>query len=204
LNATNYNLEINVMKLNYRKWLVCGLIAASTLVGASSLLAQDNGGGPGGPGGDNGGQRRQRGNFDPARMQQMMLQRIQDELGFTNDTDWSAVQPLVQKVVEAQRDLRGPGMGRLFGRGGNQRGGQGGQNNRQRGGGMFGQTSPEYDALQKAVDADAPTGQVKDLLTKYQASLKAKKAKLESAQADLRAVLSSKQEAAATLLGLLD
>jgi len=70
-------------------------------------------------------------------------------------------------------------------------------------GGMFGQSSPEADALQKAIDDNAPAGQVKDLLAKYQASQKAKQAKLEAAQADLRAVLTVKQEATATLLGLL-
>ena len=41
------------------------------------------------------------------------------QLGFTNDTDWSAVQPLVQKVMDARRDVgMGGGMGRMFGRGG--------------------------------------------------------------------------------------
>ena len=70
---------------------------------------------------------------------------------------------------------------------------------------MFGgQTSPEQDALQKAIDEDAPSAQIKDLLAKYQTSQKAKQAKLEQAQADFRAVLSTKQEAQATLLGLLN
>jgi len=134
-----------------------------------------------------------------------LLERVQEELGFTNDTEWSAVQPLVQKVLEAQRDARGAGMARLFGRGNRNNGGdQGGNNNRPRGGGIFGTPSPEADALQNAVDQNAPAGQVKDLLAKYQASVKAKRAKLEEAQANLRAVLNTRQEASATLLGLLD
>lgn len=130
-------------------------------------------------------------------MQQRMLQRVQDELGFTNDTDWNAVQPLVQKVMDAQRDARGSGMARMFARnrGGQQGGGRGG---------FFGQSSPEADALQKAIDDNAPAGQVKDLLAKYKASQKAKQAKLIAAQSDLRKVLTIKQEAQATLLGLLD
>ena len=58
-----------------------------------------------------------RGNFDPAQIQQRMMDSIQDQLGFTNDTDWSAVQPLVQKVMDARRDVGvGGGMGRMFGR----------------------------------------------------------------------------------------
>ena len=63
---------------------------------------------------------------------------------------------------------------------------------------MFGQPSPEADALQKAVDDNAPAAQIKDLLAKYKASQKAKQAKLEAAQADLKNVLTVKQEAQAT------
>jgi hypothetical protein len=182
------------MKLN-RMITLCAM-AATLALGTGSLLAQDNGNG-GGQGGGN-----RRGNFDPAQMQQRIMDNVRDELNFTNDTDWNAVQPLVQKVLDARRDVGFGNMGRLFGR---NRGGQGGQGGGNRRGGMFGgQTSPEQDALQKAIDEDAPSAQIKDLLTKYQASQKAKQAKLEQAQADLRAVLSSKQEAQATLLGLLN
>jgi hypothetical protein len=185
---------------------ICGVAAALTLSVGSSFAQNDNGGGGngGGNGGDNGGgQRRQRGggNFDPAQMQQRMLQRVQDQLEITNDTDWSAVQPLVQKVMDAQRDARMGGLARLFGgrnRGGNN-GGQGGARNN-----PFGQPSPEAEALQKAIDDNAPSGQIKDLLAKYKSSQKDKLAKLAAAQADLRAVLTVKQEASATLLGLLD
>jgi hypothetical protein len=178
------------MKLN-RMITLCAMAGALAL-GTGSLLAQDNGGGGGG--GGNG-----RGNFDPAAMQQRILDNVRDELNFTNDTDWSAVQPLVQKVMDARRDVGFGNMGRLFGR---NRGGGGGN---RRGGGMFGgQPSPEQDALQKAIDEDAPAGQIKDLLAKYQAAQKVKQDKLLQAQTDLRAVLSTKQEAQATLLGLLN
>jgi len=86
----------------------------------------------------------------------------------------------------------------LFGRNrGGQGGGPGGR------GGMFGQASPEQEALQKAIDDDAPAGQVKDLLAKYKAAQQVRQAKLEKAQDDLKAVLTSKQEAQAYLLGLV-
>lgn len=173
--------------------VVCGMAAALAL-GSSAGFAQDDNGGGGG-----GGFRRE--NFDRAQFQQRMMERIQDQLGFTNDTDWSAVQPLVQKVMDTQRDLRGGMMGRMmFGRG--NRGGNGDQGNRPRGN-LFGQPSPEADALQKAIDDNAPSAQIKALLTKYQASQKEKQAKLAAAQDDLRKVLSVKQEAQATLMGLL-
>jgi len=95
------------------------------------------------------------------------------------------------------------GQFRGFGRGG--RGGQGGGGG---GGGQGGpgggQTNPDAEALQQALDSNAPAAQVKTLLDKYRASQKAKQAKLEEAQADLRKVLSQKQEAEAVLLGLLN
>jgi hypothetical protein len=129
------------------------------------------------------------------------MDNVRDQLGFTNDTDWSAIQPLVQKVFDTQREARGAGMGRMFG--GRNRGNNGGQGGGR--GGMFGpQPSPEAEALQKAIDDNAPTAQVKDLLAKYKKSQKDKQTKLESAQSDLRKVLSVKQEAQATLLGLLE
>ena len=194
------------MKLNHIITL-CAMTAALAL-GSTSLQAQDNGGGGGGGGqggGDQngGGMRRNRGNFDPAQMQQRIMDNIQDQLGFTNDTDWEAVKPLVQKVLDARREVGFGGMRALFGRprGGGGGGGQGGP----RGGGMFGaQPGPEQEALQNALDANAPASQIKDLLAKYKKVQKAKQAKLEAAQADLKSVLTSRQEAQAYLLELVN
>jgi len=203
------------MKLN-RIITLCAITAALALsVGDVFAQAQDNGcnnNNNGGHGGGQGGQRRNRqngggggpggGNFDPAQMQQRIMDNVKTELEFTNDTDWSAVQPLVQKVLDARRDVGvGGGMRALFGR--NRGGNNGGGNNPGRGG-FGGQPSPEQDALQKALDDNAPASQIKDLLAKYKASKKAKQAKLEAAQADLKKVLTSKQEAQAYLLELVN
>jgi hypothetical protein len=136
-------------------------------------------------------------------MQQRMLDRVQEQLGFTNDTEWDAVKPLVQKVMDARRDVGFGGMGRMFGgrnRGGNN-GDQAGAAARPN---PFGQTSPELDALQKAIDDNAPSSQIKDLLAKYKTAQKGKQAKLEAAQADLKKVLTVKQEAQAYLLQLVN
>ena len=109
----------------------------------------------------------------------------------------------MQKVNDARREVGGGGLGRMFGRnrGGGQGGGQGGPGGGR--GGMFGTPSPEEEALQKALDDNAPSGQIKDALAKYKTAHKAKQAKLEAAQAELKKVLSMKQEAQATLLGLV-
>ena len=95
-------------------------------------------------------------------------------------------------------------MGRMFGGNRNRGGNNGDQANNRPRGGMFGQTSPEQEALQKAIDDNAPAAQIKDLLAKYKATQKVKQAKLEAAQADLKAVLTTKQEAQAYLLQLVN
>jgi hypothetical protein len=178
---------------------VCG-VAAALMFSAGNIFAQPAGGGGGGGnggGGNGGGGRGGFRNMDPAQMQQMMLDRYKQDLNFTNDTEWSAVQQLVQKVMDARRDVGFGGRG-FGGRGGRGGGGQGGGNN------PFNPPNPERDALQNAVDSNVPAAQIKDLLAKYQASQKAKQAKLIAAQGDLRKVLTTQQEAAATLAGLLD
>ena len=184
------------MKIN-QLLAVCG-IAAALFLSAGNVLAQNgNGGGNGGGG---------RGNFDPAQMQQRIMDNVRDQLGLTNDTEWNVIQPMVQKVLDARRDTAGAGMGRLFGRGNRGGNGNNGNNgNNARRGGMFGGTpSPEAEALQKTIDDSAPSAQIKTALAKYEASQKDKQAKLVQAQESLRKVLSVKQEAQATLLGLLE
>ena len=108
--------------------------------------------GPGGFGG---------GNFDPAQMQQQMRQGTLDQdrlsLAITNDDEWAVIQPLIQKVMDAQQALgNAGGMG---GRG--NRGGRGGP------GGIGAQASEEQLSLQQALANNAPIAQIRDLLAKY-------------------------------------
>ena len=195
-----------------KKMLALLAVAAALCVSADSVLAQNNGGGNGGGGGGGGRQRGGGGGgggggfaqMDPAQRQQMMMDRVKQQLDVTNDTEWSAIEPLVQKVMDARREQM---QGAFGGFGGGRRGGQGGGGGAGGGGGGFGgnQTpDPDREALQQAIDSNAPAPQVKTLLDKYRASVKAKQAKLESAQADLKKVLSQKQEASAVLAGLLN
>jgi hypothetical protein len=138
-------------------------------------------------------------------MQQRMMERYKEILEVTDDAEWKAMQPLVQKVMELRREALFGGMGRsMFGRG--PRGGDnpqpGDQSQRSRGG-FGGAPNPEADALQKAIDSKASKAELKAALDKYVASRKAKEAALEQAQADLRKVLTTRQEALATMNGLL-
>ena len=188
------------MKMN--RWLVLAEMAAAVTLGANQGLAQNDQGGPGG--GRQGGAR----NFDPAQFRERIMERTKETLEITDDTEWKAIQPLVQKVMDARMATM-TGMGRgMFGggprRGGdNGPGGGGGDQGQRRGGFPGQQSSPEAEALQKAIDAKAPKAEVKAALAKYLESRKAKQAELEKAQDDLRKVLSSRQEAIATLNGLL-
>jgi hypothetical protein len=185
------------MKLS--QWLMVAGVAAVMSFGANQVVAQPNNGGQGGGG------RPGRGNFDPAQMQQQMMDRYKELLEVTDDAEWKAMQPMVQKVLELRRDTAFGNMRGVFG--GRNRGGTNGQPADQQGQqrrGMFGGTpNPDAEALQKAIDSKASKAELKASLDKYLASRKAKQAALEQAQADLRKVLTSRQEAVAALNGLL-
>lgn len=177
------------------QWLVAAGVAAVMSFGANQVAAQPDNATPGG------GARQGRGNFDPAQFQQRMLERSKEMLEVTDDAEWKAMEPLVQKVMDLRRQsFSGIGRGMRGPRGGdNPPGGDQGP----RRGGFFGAPSPEADALQKAIDSKASKAEMKAALEKYQASRKANQAALEQAQADLRKVLTTRQEAIATLNGLL-
>jgi hypothetical protein len=182
-------------------WLA-GVTAAVSL-GAFSSLAQNNNGGNGGNGGGGRGNRPDFRNMSPEERQNWFTDRQKEQLEITDDAEWKVIQPLVQKVNEARMATMG-GMMRGFGFGGRRGGDNGGNQDRQNRGGMFGQQqSAEQQALEKAVDAKASNSDLKSALAKYQDARKAKQAELEKAQADLRKVLSVRQEALATLNGIL-
>jgi len=180
-------------------------LAVAMSLSAGTLLAQNNDNSKKGDN-NNGGQGRQRvQGFDPAQMQQRMMDNYKERLEITDDTEWNAIKPLVQKVMDA-RFASMSGMGRgMFG--GRTRGG-GGDNAQQsdqgRGRGGFGGTpSAEAEALRKAIESKASNSELKAAVAKYVESRKTKQAEMEKAQADLRKVLSVRQEAIATEAGLL-
>jgi hypothetical protein len=165
-------------------FLTVGL--AALLIGAGNAMAQGGGGGGGGGGG--------RGNFDPAQFAQQRMDRVKESLEVTNDDEWKVLQPLVQKVFDAEAAVpRGMRGGR--------RGGAGGGGG---GGGRFGGTpSPEVQALQSAIEAKASADDLKAKLAKLRDTRKEKEAALAKVQEDLRKVLTVRQEASAVLMGLL-
>lgn len=179
---------------NLTQMLACASVAALCL-STGNLFAQDNGGPAGPGGGGQGGGRGGRGNFDPAQMQQRMNERIKERFGST-DEEWKAIEPLVTKVNEA-RMASMAGMGRgMFG--GRNRGGD------QGGGPRFGpEPSAEETALSEAVEANASKDDLKAKMAAYRKAKAAKEAELKTAQENLKKVLTTKQEAIALQMGLV-
>ncbi len=180
---------------------------------------------PQGPGGG----RRGGGNFDPERMQQMMQERMRDQLGATEE-EWKVLGPRVMKVMQLNRQSRGGmgmmGMGGRRGMGGpggpggpgeqqgdnnnrrgNNRGNQGDRPQRPRGG-MLGEPSPvdtAAEALQTTLEnASATPEEIKSKLTALRTAKEKAKQELAVAQKDLREVLTLRQEAQLVVMGLLD
>jgi hypothetical protein len=175
------------------KQLIAIATAALTLSMGGKALAQPQGGFGGGPGGID------FQNMDPQQIVAMIQQRIddsfRDQMGVTNDTDWALIEEKINAVEKAGMAIMADGGGMMAMRGG----GRGGMMQR-----FLGDPSPEAQALQQAVDANAPPAQIEALLAKFQAVRKQKQAALEKAQDDLRSVLTTRQEGIAVLGGLLD
>lgn len=160
--------------------LLC--VSALALTGTQMVNAQAGPppGGPGGPGG---------GNFNPEQMQEMMLQRIQQELG-TTDAEWETLAPLVENVLQLQHATR------MVGPGG-PRGGRGPRGPEA--------LSTEVDALRTVLDSDTTTdAQITAALKDLRSTRAAEEQKLLKAREDLRAMVTLRQEAKLVLLGLLD
>src|SRR5439155_7178846 len=68
-----------------------------------------------------------RGNFDPEQFRQRMMDRYREALEVKNDDEWKIVSTRIEKVMDARRDMGGPGGfgGRTMGRRGGDHGGGG-------------------------------------------------------------------------------
>ena len=180
-------------------FLIPSLFALLILCHAGDAAAQSNQQGGRQRQGNNQGGRQRQGNSDPAQAQQRLLERYRQNLEVTDDAEWKALEPLVQKVVEARTALGGNRMG--FARGNRPTGDANPPDQTQRR--VTTPPNSAADQLQKLIDAKASAAEIKPALSKYLEYRKSKQAELDRAQAALRAVLTSRQEAIAALLGLL-
>src|SRR5258706_8551526 len=93
-------------------------LAVAMSLSAGTVLAQNNDNNSKKGDNNNGGQGRQkgnRGNFDPSQFQQQMLDRTKERLEITDDTEWNAIKPLVEKVMTTQMASRADRMRGMFG-----------------------------------------------------------------------------------------
>lgn len=177
------------MKKLQSKLALAGITVLLAL-GTANVTAQERGG---------------RGNFDPEQMRVRMMERFREAFEVKSDDEWKLIEGRITKVSDARRDMGGfgrgfGGPGGPGGPGGRRGGGDGGEQGGRRFGG---EPSPEAEALQKAIEAKASNDEIKGKLAKYREAQKTKQANLEKAQAELRQVLSVRQEANAVLMGLL-
>ncbi len=192
------------MKIQNRRFSFVQVLVASSalLAGALGVVAQDS---PP-PGG-----------FDPAQMRQRRLEQIRQAFGVTDDAEWQVISEKLSQVMELRRAGRPPLGGP---------GGFGGPGRPQRPPAAEapgnestpaeeapqppagpppprGELSPEVQAVQKAIEAKAPTSELKARLAELKAARAKQQVELGKAQDDLRQVLSTQQEAIAVLYGLL-
>lgn len=172
-------------------------LSLSLVAFAAPTFAQngpDNGGGRGqGGGGD-------RPQWNPEEMQKRMMDRLKEQLKVP-DEEWAVMQPKIEKVVTAQRDARvgAGGMG----------GGRGGANNgRNRDGGGEENQSEIAKAsrdLRTVLQKDgASDEEVNTALKAFRDARTKSEEALKTARAELKEVLSPRQEATFVMLGMLE
>jgi len=203
---TNQNRKNKTMKRVSKVLLAAGL-AWVTCLGVNNVSAQDNADRNNNSTDNNnaGGGRRGRFGGDPAQFRQMRLDNYRDELEVKDDAEWNAIKPLIEKVMDAQQAVISDRIRGFMGGFGRRNGGDnnGGDRAGRRGGGFGGEPSAEATDLQKAIESKAPNSELKAALAKLVQDRKDKQTAMETAQANLRKVLSVRQEAIATLAGLL-
>ncbi len=179
--------------------VLVGLLVIMTGAWVQQAIAQEGG-------------ERERGQRDPEQMRQRMeemrqrmSQMMKETLGAT-DEEWKVLQPKIEKIQTLSRQSRG-GMGGMFGR----RGGPGGQ--------PGGQPQPErppsdqpQSEVEKAGQAlrtvlenkEAKPEEIKAALGTLRAARAKAKQDLETAQKELREVVTVRQEAQLVSMGVLE
>lgn len=173
------------------------LSAVALMASATLVTAQD----------DNGGRRRGGGNFDPEQFRQRMEERLKESLKVSGE-EWTALQPLIEKVTTKQRESMSGRFGG-FGRGRDGGGGGGGGNAGGGGGGGGGRSeragSAESEALRTAIESESTSPEdLKAKLAAVRAIRKKAADELAAAREDLKKVVTVRQEAVLVSMGILE
>ena len=136
--------------------------------------------------------------FDPEQMQRMMEQRMQRQVGASNE-EWKTIGPSVMKVSQLNRQISGGGMGGMFGR---QRGPMGGPQGAQA---QPTELDKATEQLQTLLDNEsAKPEDIEKQLTAYRAARDKAKKDLAAEQQKLHKQVTVRQKAQLVLMGLLD
>lgn len=123
------------------------------------------------------------------------MARLREQLEVTDDVEWDIIGERINRVVEMRSSLT---KGGPPGRGGPVMPEKSKKSSR-----SGSSAHPEQEALRLAVKDKLPDAEIKSRLDRAHDVLQQKEALLARAQADLRAVLTVRQEAVAVLAGLL-
>ena len=186
--------------------MLAALVAVTVLAGVA--VAQQGGGREGG------GDRAQR---TPEEMRQrieefraQISQRMRENLG-ASEEEWKVLGPRIEKVTTLQRQTRGGigGMMGMFGRGGDRGGNRGGPPAPAPAAGEAERQQSEVEQKTAALrtlleDTNAKPEQIKAALTAVRDARAKARAELETAQKELREVVTQRQEAQLVMMGLLE
>jgi hypothetical protein len=136
--------------------------------------------------------------FDPEQMQRMMEQRMQRQVGAT-DEEWKTIGPSVMKVSQLNRQISGGGMGAMFGR---QRGPMGGPQGPQAQPTELDKATEQLQTLLN--NESAKPEDIEKQLTAYRAARDKAKKELAAEQQKLQKQVTLRQKAQLVLMGLLD
>ncbi len=186
--------------------IVMGIAACvlALVIGGLSI-AQPPAGGQGGPGG----QRGPGGQFDPAQMRQRMMDNMKQQLG-ADDAAWKVLEPRLAKVMDLNRQTQASGRG-MFGmmgprgnRGGNDAGGQGNRRGPQQDPATMTPVEKASEQLRTTLDnQSASPDEIKKNLTALREAREKAKQELATAQAELKKILTVRQEAQLVMMGQL-
>ena len=138
-----------------------------------------------------------RGNFDPAQFRERMLNDLKERMG-ASDEEWQVLKPKIEKVQTAQMAAVGGRFGGMFGRG------RGGDRDRDGGRERSATEQAARDLRETLENKDAPQEQVVEKLKALREARAKARAELETAQKDLQAVLTPRQEAVLVSSGTLE
>ena len=130
---------------------------------------------------------------NPADAQARVLDRLREKLDVTDDTEWALIMERMTTIDEIRRTL--------WTSSASSRGPLPGTEKNKRKSGSSG--NPERDALRSAVSDNLPDAEIKSRLARAHEIHRRNEARLAQAQANLRAVLSIRQEAVVVMAGIL-